>query len=598
MNLLIPMIAAAVLLWGAARIYGAWLSRKLDVDPSRPTPAVEIDDGRDYVPTNPNVVFAHHFASIAGAGPIVGPTMALLFGVMPVWLWVIIGSVFIGGVHDFTTLYMSLRERGRSIAEITRSVLGERGFALFIGLTLVMLVLVTSSFLAMTAVSLTSRLPLELLRLDEHQRLLRVVHENGVAKGVIGGIASTSVVIITALSPVLGWLIYRRQISSRVAYPLAAVICIASIIVGHLAPIQLAPHVWQIIIGVYVFIAAGVPVWLLLQPRDFINVQILYAGIFLLVVGIVNAGLHGQTMQMNLLPVSASVPPLGAIWPMLFITVACGAISGFHALVATGTTSKQLPKESYARTVGYNGMLLEAVLAMGVLLVVSTFLSQAQYMQIVWPTEPGAKSNPILAFAFSVGQMAHHTFGIPTAYGTVFGILLVEGFAVTTLDVAVRLNRYLLEELWQVVFRQNVPVLLKSAWVNALICVAAMLILALTNGFQVLWPLFATGNQLLAAISLIAATAWLSHTKKPTLFTLIPALFMLATTFASLGIQFVKFGGQALNAWRTEPVTLFTTQLGATILLAVDVLLFGLGLGVLMLSYRSLRKRSTSTGLD
>ncbi len=602
MNILIPLLAASILLWMASRWYGAWLSDRLGVDPEQVTPAVTINDGRDYVPTNPNVVFAHHFASIAGAGPIVGPTMALLFGVLPVWLWIVVGAVFIGGVHDFTTLYLSLRERGRSIAEITRTVLGERGFALFIGLTLVMLILVTSSFLAMTAVSLTSRLPLELLRLDENQRLLRVVMEDGVAKGVIGGIASTSVVIISALSPILGWLIFRRRIGSKLAYSLAACICVASIMVGHIAPIQLEPHVWQIIIGVYVLIAAGVPVWLLLQPRDFINVQILYAGIAVLVTGILVTGFHGQTVQMHVLPASVSMPPLGAIWPMLFITVACGAISGFHALVATGTTSKQIPKERYARVVGYNGMLLEAVLAMAVLLVVGTFLSQSQYMQIVWPSEPGAKSNPILAFAFSVGQMTHQAFGLPTAYGTVFGILLVEGFAVTTLDVAVRLNRYLLEELWQVLFRQQVPALLRSPWVNALICVIAMLCLALTNGFQVLWPLFATGNQLLAAISLIAATAWLANARKPTLFTLIPAVFMLATTFASLGIQFMKFGGQVLQAWRMSPMSLVTTQLGASILLIVDAVLFALGIGVLLLCYRSLRpggsQHRVSTSLD
>ncbi|MHB9022630.1 MAG: carbon starvation CstA family protein [Armatimonadota bacterium] len=578
MNILVLFVLAALIFLLASRIYGHLVARWLGEKPDRPTPAVELQDGCDYVPANPNVLFGHHFASIAGAGPIVGPTLALLYGYLPVWLWVIIGGVFIGAVHDFAALFVSLRERGRSMAEIARGVLGERGFALFIGFALVMIILVTSAFLSMTATSLTSMLPLPLLKLPTDQTLLKTVQDGEVVKGVIGGIASTSVIVITACAPLLGWLLYRRGMRAWLGYLLAIVIALIAISIGLKAPVQLKPEYWQIIIAVYVLFAAGIPVWIVLQPRDFINVQILYAGIVALVVGVVIGGLQGATFQQPMLPDSFNVKPLGPIWPILFITVACGAISGFHALVAGGTTAKQLAKEQHARGIGFNGMLLESLLAVTVLVCVGAFLSRDIFLSLIVPTP----SNPILAFAFALGNMLHEALRLPIAYGTIFGILLVEGFAVTTLDSAVRLNRYLFEELWPILCKGRQPAFLMHPWTNALISVALMLLLSLTNGFTRLWPLFATGNQMLAAITLIAISAWLLSRKRQAWFTFLPAVFMVITTFASLIFYFFFYGSKLLAGLGQASANVDTFGMG--LLVAVDVIMVILSVGVVLMA--------------
>ncbi|HOF88925.1 MAG TPA: carbon starvation CstA family protein, partial [Armatimonadota bacterium] len=344
MNVLVLLLISGAIFIVAARLYGRLVARWVGEDVNRPTPATTMTDGCDYVPTNPNVVFAHHFSAIAGAGPIVGPTMAILYGVLPVWLWVVVGGVLIGAVHDFTTLFISLRERGRSMAEIARTTLGDRGFLLFICFATVMIILVTSAFLAMTATALTSFVPLTLLKLPPDQHLLRTVTDGGVVKGAIGGIASTSVVIITLFAPVLGWLLFKRKLTPWVGYPLALLVSFASIWIGVHWPITLDPKVWMVIMTVYVLFAAGLPIWLVLQPRDFINVQVLYAGILAMVVGLVIGGAQHLQVTFPAMAVAQGTAQLGALWPMLFITVACGAISGFHALVATGTTAKQVAR--------------------------------------------------------------------------------------------------------------------------------------------------------------------------------------------------------------------------------------------------------------
>ncbi len=336
----------------------------------------------------------------------------------------------------------------------------------------------------------------------------------------------------------------------------------------------------------YVLLAAGLPVWLVLQPRDFINVQVLYAGILAMVAGLVIGG--GQNLKVTFPPtaIAEGTANLGLIWPMLFITVACGAISGFHALVATGTTAKQVAKEGHARTIGFNGMLLESLVAVGVLLVVGSMLTQEQYMAFVWPAAPGI-SNPIAAFAVSLGTLLDHTLHVPAAFGTIFGILLIEGFVVTTLDVAVRLNRYLFEEMWGLLFKGKVPALLRLPWFNSTLAAALMLLFAWYNAFKALWPLFATGNQMLAALSLIAVSAWLLTRKRQAWFTLIPAGFMILTTIASLLIQLKNYLGVLFAA----PGAFFAPALRGTLLLCVtDLLLLGLSLSMVALAIHAINQ--------
>ncbi len=575
MNVLVVLLAAAAVFVLAGRFYSRFVARRLGEDPGHPTPAVTFEDGRDYVPTKRYVVFAHHFSAIAGAGPILGPTMAILYGFGPAWLWVVFGGVFIGAVHDYTTLFISMREGGKSMAEVARKTLGASGFKLFIAFTIVMIVLVTSSFLSATSISLTSVWPLAKIGVREGQTFLKTVVRDGVVMGRIGGIASTSVIVITLCSPLLGFLLFKKNLKTVPAYLLAAVICVGSILLGIAHPVTLAPTTWMLIISGYVLFAAGVPVWLILQPRDFINVQILYGGIILMVASLVRCGFQGLKVSVPTFNLAEGALHLGFVWPMMFITIACGAISGFHSLVAGGTTTKQLSKETDARVVGYNAMLLESLLSVCVLLALGAVMAFSDYKAIVWPTDPAVKSNPILGFALAAGRLFHQGLGIPVALGTVFGILLVEGFVITTLDAAVRLNRYLFEEMWAIVLKK-VPRLLKHYWFNSGLSVALMWVLAYSNAFNALWPIFGTANQLLAAMALLTVSAWLLLRRRRNWFTLVPAVFMVVTTLVALGILLAGYLKQ-----------------GNLVLIAADLLLFALSAGVVVLFLKTfLKKRS------
>ncbi len=575
MNVLLILGVAVVAFGIASKYYSRSIARVLGEDPANPTPAVKACDGRDYVPTKRYIIFAHHFSAIAGAGPILGPTMAILYGFVPAWLWLVLGAIFIGAVHDFTSLFVSMREGGKSMAEVARKTLGNAGFNLFIGFTIVMIVLVTSSFLSATAISLTSLWPLAKIGVVEGQTFLKTVVKDGVVMGRIGGIASMSVIFITLCSPLLGWLLYKKGIKTALAYALALAICVGSIFLGIAYPVTLPPTTWMVIISIYVLFAAGLPVWLILQPRDLINVQILYGGIGLMVLTIFVTGFEGLTISVPTFNLREGVQHLGFIWPMMFCTIACGAISGFHSLVAGGTTGKQIACETDARKVGYNAMLLESILAVCVLLAIGGAMNFGDYKSVVWPSDPAVKSNPILGFSLAAGHLFHRGLGIPVALGSIFGILMVEGFVVTTLDAAVRLNRYLFEELWAILFKQT-PKLLRNYWFNSALSVVLMWSLAYTNAFSALWPIFGTANQLLAALVLLAVSAWLLLRQKKNAFTLIPAVFMISTTVASLIILMT-------NYIRTKNY----------ILLVADALLMVLSGGAVWLSLKTFVKRGT-----
>jgi len=571
MNILILLLVGFGALGLGYRWYGRYLSRQFGQDDSRPTPAVVQTDDVDYVPTRPHILFAHHFSTIAGAGPIVGPTIGILYGYVPVWLWVVLGAVFFGAVHDYAVLFASLREKGKSIGEIAGTTMGRSGRLLFLLFTLVMIFLVTSAFLSMTAISLTSMWPLSHLSLDPGQTMLKTVTVDSQPMGIIGGIASTSVIIITMMAPLLGFMIYRKGIKVIFGYIVAAAVCLVSIVVGFYHPVTLPPTVWMIIISFYVLLAAGLPVWIILQPRDFINVQILYGGMLLLVLSVVVGGLSGMTVSFPAFSFGAGVEHLGLVWPMLMITVACGAISGFHSLVASGTSSKQATRESVARTVGYGGMILEGALALLVILTLGVGLSYGDYLKIVWG-ESG--SNPVLAFALATGGIINRSLGIPIAIGAVAGILLIEGFVVTTLDSAVRLNRYLFEELWDLLYRR-VPPIMKKKWFNSALSAIIMFLLAYFNAFLLIWPLFGSANQLMAALALISVSIWLYHHGRRSWYALIPAVIMVVTTSTSLIMLLVQIYLPA----------------GKIVLIVADLLLLGLSLGVVVLSLKAAWKQ-------
>jgi carbon starvation protein len=568
-NVLVYFLAAIACYGIAYRLYGRYIARSLGESPGRPTPAVAQEDGKDFVPTRPSILFAHHYSTIAGAGPIVGPTLGILYGIGPAWLWIVLGAIFIGGVHDFVALFASVREKGASMAEVARKALGPTGFLLFIAFTIILIILVTSAFLSLTAVSLTSMRPLAELGLTEHQTLIRTTEVDGQTLGIVGGIASTSVIFITLMAPLIGLLVIRRNVRTSITYLIATVVGFVSVYIGFQMPLALPPLWWMVIISIYTLFACQAPVWLILQPRDFVNVQLLYAGMLALMAGVIVGGVNGLSIAYPSLSVAVGTEKMGPIWPFLFITIACGAISGFHALVAGGTSSKQLAKEPQARAIGYGGMLLEGTLAILVLIAIGSSITYSEYLEIAWPT--GIAGNPILAFATAMGHLLHSGFGLSIALGTVMGILIVEGFLITTLDSAVRLNRYLFEELWRSL-TPNPPAVMKKFWFNSGLSVVLMFVLAQSQGWKYIWPVFGATNQLLAALTLIAATVWLHRAGRRSWYTLAPAILMMATTIAALSYQLVT------HYWPQKNV----------MLAIMSILLLALAIGVLFISLRQL----------
>lgn len=565
MNILLPVAAALAAFWLALRLYPAWIARVFQEDDRNPPPSVRFADGRDFVESRAHVAFAQHFAAIAGAGPIVGPTLALAFGWQPVWLWIVLGGIFFGAVHDMSVLFTSVREGGCTIVGLARRALGPAGYFLMLVVLIFVLTVVNAIFLNLSVTALTSVYPLAALGLDRAQRLLNVTVEDGVPMAHLGGIATTSVIVITAFAPVLGWLIRRRHLPTSIAYVIAFVVAVISVVLGFTAPVALSGETWRYVMTAYIFFACWLPVWLILQPRDFTNVQILYGGIALVVVAAVIGGVvQGVRIQAPAFDLATGEAAMKAgIWPLLFITVACGAISGFHALVASGTTVRQVAKESDCRRIGYGAMLLESLLAVVVLVAVASMLTQREYLDIVYPAN--RPSNPMLGFALGTGRLVHGALPfVPVAVAVVFGILMVEGFVVTTLDTAVRLCRYLIEEFWSFVLGARTPGWLRHPMTNTGLAVLLMLFFALSGTVRQMWPVFGAGNQLIGALSLITVTVWLAQRARQHLFALLPACFMVVTTFAALLVLVRSNFGAGGN------VVLGTTA-GALFFLAVGV---------------------------
>jgi carbon starvation protein len=569
MNIALVMIVSIGILIVGYRFYGRFVARRIGVDPDLPTPSVRINDGIDYVPTKPIVLFGHHFAAIAAAGPIVGPTLALLFGFLPAWLWIMLGVVFIGAVHDFAALFLAVREGGKSIAEVARRTLGKPGFIFYVSFAIVLCLLVLAAFLQLTAIALTSTLPPDDVNLSAASDApFQMLEKSGILQVQIGGVASASVIVMTFLAPLIGVMIYKKHMNIVIVSVFAFLTAFGSVVLGFFFPVTLDPTTWMIIICVYVFFASWIPVWIILQPRDFVNAQILYLGLASMVIGIVGAGVAGAVIKAPTVNISEAMnaPNLGLLWPFLFVTIACGAASGAHGLVCGGTSCKQISNEKHARIIGYGGMLLEGLLAVCVTLIVTGGLDFDKYKSLVYPA--GGGSNAPLAFALGLGNILHAGIGLPTVYGTIWGILLLEGFLITTIDAIVRLTRYLFEELWATIL-PHPPAMMRSRMFNSALVIAGMCVLTFTNAYLKIWPIFGSANQLLAALTLIAATAWLVQKARKAWFTAIPAAFMVVTTITSLVIllgRYIDFGNWTLAV--------------------TDVLLLVLSAGVVTLTFK------------
>lgn len=648
--LLILFVAGVALLLGGV-VYAPLIARLMGEEKSRTTPAVELNDGRDYVPTKTPVVFAHHFASIAGAGPIIGPVMAMLYGWGPALLWIVLGGIFLGGAHDFVATYMTMREGGKNVTVVARRYIGSAAFVMMLVMLVAILVLVCAAFLDLSATALTSKVALSELGMKSGQALFReqsIVNPRTGAEepyALIGGIASMSVIVITAFAPLMGFLYIKKQCPMWICSILAMAICVVSIGIGLKWPVSVSPFTWKLMISSYVLLAAGMPVWFFLQSRDFINVHILYVGVVFLVVALVAAGLRGGVaVAGSPIPwsnLAEGTKAQGPIWPVMFITIACGAVSGFHSLCAGGTTCKQLCKEQAARHVGYWAMLLESFLGVCVLCCLITGLSLGTYKSYCYPA--GGGGNAVLTFAMAVGHTVHHGLGLPVAAGALGAMLLLEGFLVTTLDTAVRLTRYMIEEGWStffgrydvfadraeivavqgggsgVVVQRIEPVgagglavneppardakpptvvipttgvlraalqFLQHYWVNSGIAVGLMLLLSLTNGYAVVWRIFGAANQLLAALALLVGTVWLMSKGRQYWFAIVPAAIMFVTSMTMLVRLLVK---EYLPGWQAG-------QTGMVALLVADVIVLTMTVGILAVTFRNwLAKRSPAS---
>ncbi len=501
--------AAIIGLLGAAwfvlmyRWYGNVIDRQLirPVDDT-PTPAHAQRDNVDFVPTSPGILFGHHFSSIAGAGPIVGPMLAYaLFGWLPALLWILLGSVFIGAVHDYTALMTSVRSRGVSIAELAQKHVSNTArwiFSAFLWLALVLVIAVFAVFTAQT--------------LSEKPEI--VVPTIGLMLLAIG----------------FGVAVYRKGMNVWIGTVVALLLMLGLIVVGDILPIPASFDFWLAFSLIYCFIAATLPVWVLLQPRDYLSMYILIIGLGLGFISLLI--MHPTVNGPAFVAFDSSKGPL---WPILFITVACGAVSGFHSVVASGTSAKQLRRESDGRKVAFGGMLTEGALAMVVILLMSSVLYWA-----IPPSEDVsefvfqsllAQKGPNITFGTAMGRVME-TIGVPLVYGTAFGVLMLNAFILTTLDTCARLTRFIVTETvgQKVSFLGNRYVATGTGLVAAYFLTAG-------HGGETLWPAFGAANQLIAALSLLVVSAYMFGFKRKTMFTLIPGVFMLITTEAALFYQ-------------------------------------------------------------
>jgi carbon starvation protein len=515
MNALVIGGLGAVALVLGYRLYGRLIERRLiRPEAGRDTPAVAMDDGLDYSPAPKMVLFGHHFASIAGAGPIVGPLLGVLyFGWVPAVLWVVIGAVFFGAVHDYTALMVSVRNQGRSLADVADHVLGRRVRWLFSAFLWITLVLIIAVFGLVTTKTLVKQPEIVIPTF-----------------GLLG------------VAMLFGFLVYRRGLPLAAGTVGALAALVGLVVVGEAFPVTLpaagilgvAPNsAWFLILMAYAYLASTLPVWFLLQPRDYLSTWVLYAGLGLGVTGLMFAA-----PDMTAPAVTGFVhEQRGMMWPVLFITIACGAISGFHSVVASGTTSKQLDAEQSGRAIGYGGMIMEAALALLVILLAGAMLKwdpadQALGYPFLMNTKAGGPG-PIGTFATAFGQAVDAIPGLTAVVGLYFGMLMLNTFVLTSLDTSTRLARFLLGEFG--VGRARV---LSNRWVSTALTIAAASAFGLSGSYQKIWPVFGASNQLIAALALLVVTAWLFSQKLPRLYTLIPGVLMLVTTLAALILQF------------------------------------------------------------
>ena len=523
--ILILIIALALLACGYI-FYGSFLAKKWGVDPNRETPAHTSYDGKDFVPANPAVLMGHHFSSIAGAGPINGPIQAAIFGWVPVFLWIVIGGIFFGAMHDFGALFASIRHNGGSIGEVIKDSMGVKAQRLFTIFALLVLILVIASFTAVVAGTFVS------VAKDGEPAIPLFT----VGRANVSGNASTATtsLLFIVIAFIFGYFVYRKNCKIGPATIVGIIGIIAIVIAGLNFGINCSRTFWVLFIAVYVMLASLLPVWMLLQPRDYLSSFLLYAMMILAIIGVI--GCH-PTLDMpaftgfkdTIAPTGSS---LGYMFPALFVTIACGAISGFHSLVGSGTTAKQLNNEKDAQPIAYGGMLIECVLALVSLCAVA----------YIWQDyKAGTTVTPTVVFATGLSQMLGKIFGSGAVSVTyTLMVLAVSVFCLTSLDTATRLARYMFQEFWLKPGEKagdatvtGARKVLCNPYVSTAITVVLGIALGMT-GYAKIWPLFGAANQLLAGLGLLAVAAWLGKMGRNNKMFYFPMIFMILVTLTSL----------------------------------------------------------------
>lgn len=499
------LIISAILFFIAYKFYAArYISKILEINDANKTPAHQMFDGVDYCPTRAPVLFGHHFSSIAGAGPIVGPVIvSLAFGWLPSLLWIIIGAIFIGGVHDFTTIVASIRHKARSIAEIALEYISPLSYKLFL-----LFIFLTIAYILTVFIDLTKE---------------TFVENSGVA---------TSSIFYIFLALLFGFFLYRLKLPLLPLTIIFVSLVFLGIWIGQKLPLNPPFDVktfYYIILILYIFIASILPVWFLLQPRDYLSSFLLYVTVVVGLVGILFGNFEIKYPSYK----GFYSDYLGPLFPVVFTTVACGAISGFHAMVSSGTTSKQLNKESDALKIGYGGMLTEGIVAVIAICTVITIAMD----------DPNTKKQPLEVYAGGIGKFSS-IIGIPYNLGFSFGLLALSTFILTTLDTATRIGRYIFQEFFN--FKGVLSRVIGS--ISVLIIPVILLLIELkdTKGnplpsWKAIWPVFGATNQLLSALVLLVLIVYLRKKGKKFLFLILPMFFMIVVTLWTLFSLVLKY---------------------------------------------------------
>ena len=550
MSGILMMAIAIVVLGGAYLLYGRYLANKWGIDPNAKTPAYELEDGVDYVPADANVVFGHQFASIAGPGPINGPIQAAMFGWLPVLLWILIGGVFFGAVQDFASMYASVKNKGRTIGYIIEEYIGKLGKKLFLAFCWLFCILVIAAFADVVAGTFNG------FALNDAGEAAEKIQANG-------AVAMTSMLFILEAVG-LGFIIKYCKLNKWVNTGIAILMLVAAVAIGLNVPVFLSRGIWHLIIFAYICIACVVPVWALLQPRDYLNSYLLIFMIAAAVIGIFIANPQCNLNAFNGFTVNGQY-----LFPILFVTIACGAVSGFHSLVSSGTASKQIKNEKNMLPVSFGAMLMESMLAVIALIAVASFASGEAAAQ-------GLKTQPQI-FA---GAIANFLTAAGLPYSLVFTLinLAVSAFALTSLDSVARIGRLSFQEF----FQEDDPAKaspISKVMTNKYFATVITLVLAYLLakvGYAEIWPLFGSANQLLSALALIACAVFLKKTNRQGVMLWVPMFFMLVVTFSALGMTIVKL----VNAFAAGGLTVgtFLQLVFAVLLLILGVIVAGAGI--------------------